>query len=648
MRATPLVLLALSSIAVVSAAPVPQAVIKTVPIPPADPDAVDFDKPPKGALRRLGSRQMRHPLGGVGGFTADGRTLFTAGYGIIREWDADTNTLRRTIPIADTTNVMRLKITPDAGKLLFDDFNTLHVFDRTTKQRLHALRVPDQAIERFAVSPDGKMVAVGTRQGHVRLFDLATGKDHDLDLSHPPPFRRREPPGIASLAWSPDGKTLVTTAFRGGVRAWDPKSGEELWVLPPEASDGGIAFTPDGKQLITSLQVDANSYQAGLWDLATRRPKELRGFVTGDGLCVSRDGRYFSHGSQIWDTKADRWTHSFPLAASADSAAFSREGKRLAVGANGVRLFDVETGKELLDDTGHAGQVVGISVTPDGKLAATAGRDGTARVWDVATGKLLHTFRANLGAVNAVSLSPDGKRLAVGDRDEVRVFDLAAGKKVWEAEGHSQLTQVAFSPDGGTVAVGGGSLTVHLYDAGTGKPIRKLVGYTGGMNAAWHFAWTPDSAGIVSPVNLMPGQGGVPVGGPGGEGDGKHRFVLWEVKTGNRLRVIGEPVERFDTPVAVDAEGLHAAFCRREGVTLVEFKTGRVKWTADVNGWNGLAFTGDDKLYAGGVCLDSKTGKKEAELKVGPQRLMALAVPVAGKVVLTAAWDDNTAVVWGR
>lgn len=653
------------------AAPVPQPAIKIVPIPKPDPDAASFDKPPKGATLRLGSRQMRHGIGGVGDFAIDGRTLFTSDhYDGIREWDTETNTLRRTISTSDVTNVRRVASTPDGGELLFDDYKHLHVFDRTTKKRRHALEVPGQAIQRFAVSPDGKTVAVGTFQGHVRLFDLTDGKLLDFDVSHPKLIDRGFAPGrgkppanlpranlqpIEALAWSPDGRTLASVAQSEGVRGWNPLTGEERWALETDRGYGSIAFTPDGKHIIAPIRTNA-IYKYALWDATSgKKTVDLDGFGSGYALAVSADGQHFCNGRDLWDVKAGKVTHTLPVNGWSHEVAFSRDSKRVACDGHGVRIFDVETGKEQFDDTGHAGAVLAISATQDGKLAATAGHDGTARVWDVSTGKLLHTFRGHQNSVASVSLSPDGKRLATGDLDSVRVFDLSTGKEVWKADGHSQLTKVAYSPDGGTLAVGGGSLTVHLYDAKSGDPVRKLVGYNGGRNTTWHFAWTPDSKSIVSPVNLMPlpVPGGnpnappPPVGGPGGEGDGKFRFVLWDVTTGERVRSLGEPVELFYAPLAIDPEGRYAAVAGKD-LSLIEMKTGDVKWTADVDGWGGLAFTADGTLYAGGVCLSAKTGKKESGLPGDQRQVRALAVPLKGKVVLTALRNDNTVVVWPR
>lgn len=632
------------------AAPVPAPAVKVVPIPPADPGVADFDKPPAGALLRLGSRQMRHPSGTVGDFAADNRTLFTGSAGLIREWDTETNTLRREIPLPGIGNVRLLRCTPDASTLLLSDLQAVHVWDRTTKKRIRTIQLPNQRIEHFALSPNGKTVAVGTREGHVRLFDLATGQDHDLDITPSP--QKTQPSSITSLAWLPDGKTLVSSAFRDGVRAWDPITGDEKWSLPSEAAHGPIAVTPNGKQLITTFETDPGEYQAALYDTATQKHvKTLHGFVASDGLCVSPDGRYFWNGSQIWDTDAGKWIHSLNLAARVDSGAFSRDGKRVACGGHAVYLFDVVSGKELFDDTGHAGAVNAISVSADGKLVATAGQDGTARVWDGITGKLLHTFHEYFGRLASVSLSPDGKRLAAGDFDTLRVIDLANGRVLWRAEDHRELFQVAYSPDGSTIAVGGNNLRVHLYDAKTGQAIRNLDGSNsrtnGGLRSGWHFAWTPDSTGLVSPVCLQPLRNLQPIGGPGGEGDGKTRFVLWDVKTGERVRVIGPAAQWDHAPISIAPDGLHAAV-GGDRVSLVELKTGKTKWMSEVSGWGPLAFAGDGKLYAGSACLDAKTGKKGSELKVDAKKLHAIAVPPKGKTVLTASPDDNTVIVWPR
>jgi WD40 repeat protein len=81
-----------------------------------------------------------------------------------------------------------------------------------------------------------------------------------------------------------------------------------------------------------------------------------------------------------------------------------------------AKLWDAQTGKELLTLSGHTGQVFSIAFSPDGNTVATASGDKTAKLWDALTGKELLTLHAPDG-LTSVSFNPDGSQLAVASRD---------------------------------------------------------------------------------------------------------------------------------------------------------------------------------------------------------------------------------------
>jgi RNA polymerase sigma factor (sigma-70 family) len=195
-------------------------------------------------------------------------------------------------------------------------------------------------------------------------------------------------------------------------------------------------------------------------------------------------------------------------------AVLSPDG-RLALSAgrseSSPRLWDVSTGKELRRFVGHTIWVWDVAFSPDGRRALSCGVDGL-RVWEVATAKELRRFQGHTRQVYRVALSADGRRALSGSQDNtVRLWDVDKGEELHCFSGHTdEVFSVAFSPDGGQVLSCSADGTMRLWDTKTGRELRR---YPGAICAIF----SPNGRQLLSA--------------------GRDNLVrLWDVETGKELR----------------------------------------------------------------------------------------------------------------
>jgi WD40 repeat protein len=201
---------------------------------------------------------------------------------------------------------------------------------------------------------------------------------------------------------------------------------------------------------------------------------------------------------------------------------------------NVIRIFDVESGKEVSKFEGHTDRVIAVVFAGDHVLSASV--DRTIRVWDAKTGKELRKITVeDTHQVMAAAISADGGRaLATNAAQRVKLFDTESGKQLQNIEnGRSMVWCAAFSADGKLAVTGtgyqndvkDGKLTyfdtkVWLWDLSTGKLIRAFDGHETPVMAV---AFSPDGRQIIS--------------GSGAPYFSKPIGALKEVATDNSVRV---------------------------------------------------------------------------------------------------------------
>ncbi len=204
----------------------------------------------------------------------------------------------------------------------------------------------------------------------------------------------------------------------------------------------------------------------------------------------------------------------------------------------------------VIDSGGHTAVITDIVFTRDGRQLVSAGKDKVVRVWDIENGAVVRTIRGEIGPgregkIYAAALSPDERVLAVGgwlagspnQSRAVRLHDFLTGQVLGLLEGHENvILDLAFSPDGRTLASGSADDTVRLWDVMAKKPRHVLHGHNDDVYA---IALSPDGERLAS-------------------GSYDHTVRLWDVASGELLRELTDHEDKVRA-ASFSPDGLYLA-----------------------------------------------------------------------------------------
>lgn len=372
------------------------------------------------------------------------------------------------------------------------------------------------------------VVTTSTGKGRVELWQV--GMDgtftfqHTLETGPGNPFSL----GSQNVFYTSDGKQLVLLNGNGELQRWDVRSGRLLSTIPNAGQE--LTPSPDRTWLLTrigqeqamlwktvpgqspqlvesmdwfssevtdlSISSDGSLFSASWmlnstiqrWDLSvSNAPGPLQEFENASPpLSIIMDGSWLAAEAangmaQIIETSSGKVLASFPAAPSPVSGPTPRitalvlsSDKRLLASLSSdwkIRLWDVRSGQLQREIAPQEFAASGLDLSPDGRYIAANGAGNNLAVWDTSSGEVIRYFDRGGGEI---VFHPNGVQLAsVREDGRIELLDLRTGTPTWVTNEFEVILSLAFSPDGGLLAMLNND-SIQFLDANSGELIGEL------------------------------------------------------------------------------------------------------------------------------------------------------------------------------
>ena len=330
-----------------------------------------------------------------------------------------------------------------------------------------------RTVHQVAFSADGQLALLAADTDTTEVWRFQTGK------------RLAQVPGTLA-ALSPDTQLLATGSQDGTIRIFQTDGGEVVRELGSHHDlVSGLAFSPDGK-LIGSAGEDGSAqiYRVDSGELMARLDGHTEAL---SGLWFSADGTRvlttsFDHTAILWLLPDGRKTATWQHDESVTVAAFSADGRLAATADWGgvAKVWEIASGNLVAELKGHTDSINDIHFNSNGDRLLTASSDGTARVWqldDRSPFTSVFILRGHTDALYKAVWSKDERFIATASNDyHIRLWEASTGRLLTLISTHADAVyDIAFSPDGAYLMSGSEDGSAHIYACEVCAPTDRLL-----------------------------------------------------------------------------------------------------------------------------------------------------------------------------
>lgn len=297
------------------------------------------------------------------------------------------------------------------------------------------------AVRTVAYSPNGKLLATGSRDNSIKLWEVSTSREIRTFLGHLNP--------VNIVAFDPSGQWIASGSSDNNIIIWEVATGKILRKIEGHTRRvSSLSFNSEGTQL-ASGGWDRLVY---VWDVKTgeKLGEYKANPATGIGIGVQ--------------------------------VLFSKDDKRLITGNDDGKIVVYNLDSDLPQDTlrnispsSCGGCASFIQLNEKGSKLISASRRGPVTLWDWRSGKIIKEFNGNGEEYNAVGMK--GTTVFVSDEDTIKLWD-TSGKAIRKILiENTEINSATLSPDGRYIAAASNDRVTRIWNVQSGKLVKELKGF---------------------------------------------------------------------------------------------------------------------------------------------------------------------------